>query len=77
MRKLGMAMAAVTEVIVYSLSGFAIGFYLDRWIKKTNPWLTVLFTFVGLTGGFFRLYRILTRDDDTSGTDGNDSGKSA
>jgi F0F1-type ATP synthase assembly protein I len=63
-RKAAQAFAAVTEVIVFSLSGFAAGYFLDRWIQKTSPWLTVLFSFLGLIGGFYRLYKVVARDGD-------------
>ena len=63
LRKIAIGFAAVTEVVVCSLSGFAGGYYLDAWLKTTSPWLTVLFSLLGLIAGFFRLYKVYLRNE--------------
>jgi ATP synthase protein I len=36
------------------LSGFLIGFLLDKWLG-TDPWLTVTFIIIAAVGGFYRM----------------------
>ncbi|MBI3556294.1 MAG: AtpZ/AtpI family protein [Deltaproteobacteria bacterium] len=57
--------AAVSEVIVYVVAGFAAGYYLDHWIN-TNPVFSVLFTLAGFCVGFYRLYKVMRQDEDSS-----------
>lgn len=64
-RKLAIGFAAATELVIYSISGLAIGYFLDHWLAKTEPWLTVLFMLLGFIAGMFRLYRIFERYDDS------------
>ena len=71
LRNLALATTAVTEVVVITIMGVAIGYFLDRWIKITSPWLTVLFTLIGLVGGFYRLYQVMSRPDKRN--DNNDN----
>jgi ATP synthase protein I len=40
--------------------GVAIGYYLDKWLK-TEPWLLIIFIFVGAAAGFRSLFRALKR----------------
>lgn len=61
-RKIGLGLAASTEMLVYVLSGYGAGFFLDRWLGIT-PWLTVVLTLGGFVGGFYRLYKILLKSD--------------
>jgi len=37
------------------LVGFAIGHFLDRWLK-TSPWLTLAFILYGILAGFYNLF---------------------
>lgn len=37
------------------LVGFAIGHFLDQWLK-TGPWLTLLFILYGILAGFYNLF---------------------
>lgn len=37
------------------LVGFAIGHFLDRWLK-TDPWLTLVFILYGIMAGFVNLF---------------------
>lgn len=62
LRKLAQGFAAVTEVFVSSASGYLLGLFLDYWIVKTDPWMKVVFTLLGLIVGFYRLYKIYSSD---------------
>ena len=48
----GVALVAATAV------GLAIGYGLDRWLG-TGPWLTMVFTLLGIVAGFLNLFRDL------------------
>lgn len=48
----GVALVAATAV------GLAIGYGLDRWLG-TSPWLTMVFTLLGIVAGFLNLFRDL------------------
>lgn len=40
--------------------GVGIGYYLDKWLN-TEPWLLIVFLFLGVIAGFRSLYRALKR----------------
>ena len=40
--------------------GVGIGYYLDKWLN-TEPWLLIVFFFLGVIAGFRSLYRALKR----------------
>ena len=42
--------------------GFAIGHFLDLWLK-TGPWLTLVFILYGILAGFYNLFSQARRDD--------------
>ncbi len=42
--------------------GFAIGYYLDKWLK-TFPWMTAIFLIFGIIAAFRELFRIARRQD--------------
>ncbi len=42
--------------------GFAIGYYLDKWLK-TFPWLTAIFLIFGIVAAFRELFRVARRQD--------------
>jgi len=44
------------------LVGFAIGHFLDKWLK-TDPYLTVIFIIYGIMAGFFNLFSIARRHE--------------
>ncbi len=67
-RGIAIGFAAVTEAVGCSLAGFAVGYFLDKWIEKTKPWLTVAGSLFGLSLGFYLLYKIYIRE---SGGDGS------
>lgn len=72
LRKLGLGLGAATEVVVYTMSGFAAGYFLDKQFQRTQPWLTVLFTLVGMIGGFYRLYQVFSKFDKSNGEKNRD-----
>jgi ATP synthase protein I len=39
------------------LVGFAIGYFLDKWLK-TEPYLTIIFIIYGILAGFFNLFSV-------------------
>jgi F0F1-type ATP synthase assembly protein I len=44
------------------LVGFAIGFFLDKWLK-TDPWLTIIFILYGILAGFYNLFNQTRRNE--------------
>ena len=40
--------------------GVGIGYYLDKWLN-TEPWLLIVFFFLGVIAGFRSLYRAMKR----------------
>lgn len=47
--------------------GFAWGYWMDKKIFGTWPWLTAIFTGLGIIAGFLNLFRIALRNDTGSG----------
>jgi F0F1-type ATP synthase assembly protein I len=44
------------------LVGFAIGFFLDKWLK-TDPWLTIICILYGILAGFYNLFSQTRRNE--------------
>jgi ATP synthase protein I len=44
------------------LVGFAIGYFLDKWLK-TDPWLTLVFILYGIVAGFYNLFSQVGRHE--------------
>ncbi len=44
------------------LVGFAIGHFLDKWLK-TDPWLTLIFILYGIVAGFYNLFSQVRRNE--------------
>jgi ATP synthase protein I len=44
------------------LVGFAIGYFLDQWLK-TDPWLTLIFILYGIMAGFYNLFSQVGRHE--------------
>jgi F0F1-type ATP synthase assembly protein I len=44
------------------LVGFAIGFFLDKWLK-TDPWLKIVFILYGIVAGFTNLFSQTRRNE--------------
>lgn len=45
------------DLVVYTFVGFAMGYYLDKWLH-TSPWLLMVFTILGIAAGFRQLFRL-------------------
>ncbi|MBF0097895.1 MAG: AtpZ/AtpI family protein [Magnetococcales bacterium] len=56
---MGMGMRMATDMVVATVIGVAMGYYLDRWLGS-QPWLTILFFFFGAAAGFRMMYRSAT-----------------
>ena len=54
--------------------GYGWGWWMDRTFG-TYPWLTIIFTAMGVAAGFINLFRAALRDDGKSGSEsgGDDS----
>ncbi len=44
------------HMVASTFVGLAIGYFLDKWLQ-TGPWLTMLFLFFGIAGGFTNMFR--------------------
>jgi ATP synthase protein I len=44
------------------LVGFAIGYFLDEWLK-TTPYLTIIFIIYGILAGFANLFTLTRRHE--------------
>jgi ATP synthase protein I len=60
MRTAGLLLAIPTLLIVSPLGGFFLGAWLDRWFG-TNPWLALIFLFLGFVAGGRQVYLIYLR----------------
>jgi ATP synthase protein I len=62
---LGVTMAATVFI------GYYIGHYLDKWIlhDPKTPWLTFVFSLLGIAAGFRGIFRLINQslDDDGCG----------
>ncbi|MBI5057965.1 MAG: AtpZ/AtpI family protein [Nitrospirae bacterium] len=60
-RYLGVASTVGINLVISTFIGFALGYYLlDRYFG-TFPWLTLVFTLLGIVAGFKFLFRIASR----------------
>ncbi|MBF0462798.1 MAG: AtpZ/AtpI family protein [Magnetococcales bacterium] len=50
-------MRMATDMVVTTLVGVGMGYYLDKWLG-TQPWLTLLFFLFGAVAGFRAVYRV-------------------
>ena len=74
-RKLALGLTAAIEVVIYTMSGYAVGWFLDHRVLHSYPWGIAGMTFVGFGMGAYRLFLLMSKDygkpDDPS--DGPDS----
>jgi ATP synthase protein I len=54
------------NLVFSTFIGLAIGYGLDRLIKVTFPWLTILFLVLGIVSGFRDLLRLARKQDNGS-----------
>ena len=50
------------HLVASTFVGLAAGYFLDKWLN-TGPWLTMLFLFLGIAGGFTNMFREVRRID--------------
>lgn len=50
------------QLVLSTFVGFAIGYYLDKFLK-TSPWFTVIFLIIGVFAGFYDLLRIARKQN--------------
>ncbi|MBI5408174.1 MAG: AtpZ/AtpI family protein [Nitrospirae bacterium] len=63
-RYLGVASTVGINLVICTFIGFALGYYLlDRFLN-TFPWLTVVFTLLGIAAGFKYLFKVASRMSD-------------
>ncbi len=67
-RYLGIASTVGINLVICTFIGFAIGYYLLDRFFNTFPWLTIIFTVLGIVAGFKYLFKIVSKI-------GNDKGK--
>ena len=56
-RLLGMASSMGLAMVLATIIGLAIGYWLDR-LFNTSPWLTLAFLVLGIIAGFRNIYII-------------------
>lgn len=61
-RSVGVVSTLGITLVVSTLVGLGIGYYLDRWLG-TSPWLTLVFLLFGIVSGFVQIFRSLPRLD--------------
>lgn len=60
-RYVGIASTVGINLVISTFAGFAIGYYLlDRYFN-TYPWMTILFTILGIVAGFRYLFKIVSK----------------
>jgi len=59
-KKFGIAASLGTIFVSYVAAGFAIGYFLDKWLG-TSPWLFLLFFAIGLGGGIYNVFKLSAR----------------
>ncbi|MBI5098895.1 MAG: AtpZ/AtpI family protein [Nitrospirae bacterium] len=60
-RYLGIASTVGINLVISTFIGFAIGYYLLDKYFDTFPWLTVIFTLLGIVAGFKYLFKVASR----------------
>jgi ATP synthase protein I len=48
------------HMVASTFVGLTLGYFLDKWLQ-TGPWLTMLFLFFGIAGGFTNMFREVKR----------------
>jgi len=63
-RYLGVASTVGINLVLSTFIGFAIGYYLLDKYFDTFPWLTIIFTFLGIVAGFKYLFKVASKMSD-------------
>ncbi|NKD55779.1 MULTISPECIES: AtpZ/AtpI family protein [unclassified Haematospirillum] len=66
MSGLGVAARISVEMVVTTLVGTALGWFVDGWLG-TRPWLMIIFMFLGGAAGISNVYRVVRGLDDGVG----------
>lgn len=59
-RLIGVLSTVGITLVVATLIGYYMGYYLDRFFG-TSPWLTIIFLFFGIAAGFKNLFMAVKR----------------
>jgi len=63
-RYLGVASTVGINLVISTFIGFAIGYYLLDKYFDTFPWLTIIFTLMGIVAGFKYLFKVASKMSD-------------
>jgi len=74
-RYLGVASTVGINLVISTFIGFAVGYYLLDRNFNTFPWLTVIFTLLGIVAGFKYLFKVASKMTDDKG-ERSDNGNS-
>ncbi len=51
------------NLVFSTFIGLGIGYMLDKFIKVTFPWLTIIFLLLGIISGFRDLFKMAKKQD--------------
>ncbi|MBI4772574.1 MAG: AtpZ/AtpI family protein [Deltaproteobacteria bacterium] len=57
-RLLAMASSMGISIVLATVIGLGVGYYLDNHVFGTSPWLTLIFLILGIIAGFRNIYII-------------------
>jgi ATP synthase protein I len=60
-RSLGFLSSLGITIVLATLIGLAMGYYLDQWLA-TSPWFTLIFLVLGIIAGFRNIYILTSRE---------------
>jgi ATP synthase protein I len=63
LRQLLEASSVGIHLVLATFAGFAIGYFLDKKVFGTFPWLTIIFLILGVIAGFKELFRVARKQD--------------
>ncbi|MFV0294982.1 MAG: AtpZ/AtpI family protein [Hyphomicrobiaceae bacterium] len=63
---LGKAFRLSAELLSGIIVGSALGWYLDKWLGNSKPWLFVLFFLLGAAAGMMNLIRTAMRETNSA-----------
>jgi len=63
-RYLGVASTVGINLVISTFIGFALGYYLLDKYFDTFPWLTIIFTLLGIVAGFKYLFKVASKMGD-------------
>lgn len=62
------------SIVISTLIGLAMGYYLDGWLG-TGPWLTLIFLGFGIAAGFRNVFILTARELRRQQAEGRNSGE--